>query len=246
MVRSVLIYLLFHVAVPAFSQTEKEYSDKVVALQHSFNDPGALQLAYEGLAKYPDSYVLMVNISFLHTTLAINATDKKSQEAHLANADAMADKLLKVHPDKSYTYSAKATSLGGMAITQPNKRKIDFAYEIKKHVDKAIKLDNSSSIAWHLLGRWSYEMASLSKAERFFAGIFYRAIPQAEMKDAIMYLHKSYNLDKTFVPNYLFLSLAYRKKGNEKSYKEFRDAGRQQIARVTNDIKILKQLNKLS
>ena len=135
----------------AFAQTEKQFIDEVVALQRSFKDADALKHAEAGLKKYPNSLYLMGNQSLLYSTLALHAGNKEMQSKYCNSADHTANVLIQKFPNESISYTSKATALGVVALFEPNKRKIDFAYEIKRFIDKALALDKNSAIAWHVL-----------------------------------------------------------------------------------------------
>ena len=238
--------LLFLLAGEVKAQTERDFVRQIEQKQRAFDDAGALAVATQAAAKYPSSFDILILNSFLNTTLALNEPNEKKQWNYLQAADSIADNLLKNFAHESLSYTAKATSLGGMAITQPAKKKIDIAYQIKTHIDKAITLDKNSAIAWHVLGRWSYEMASIGKTSRFFASFFLRSLPNASMNDAIKFLYKSYTLKKDFAPNYLFLAKSYKKIGNLRDSQRFINEGKSLKPMSSNDRKIIAQINELS
>ncbi|RYF85697.1 MAG: tetratricopeptide repeat protein [Chitinophagaceae bacterium] len=105
---------------------------------------------------------------------------------------------------------------------------------IKKHVDVAIKSNPNNYLAWHILGRWNYEISNVSAVERAGAKLFYGGVPHGTLANAIMYFEKARSLEPLFILNYLSLADAYHKNGQiDKAIAILGNV--QQIAATTED-----------
>jgi tetratricopeptide (TPR) repeat protein len=68
-----------------------------------------------------------------------------------------------------------AICYGRAALLEPPSRRMEYSARIKGEAEAAVRLDPSLDNAWHVLGRWNYELANLNPALRFVAeGIFGR------------------------------------------------------------------------
>ena len=78
-----------------------------------------------------------------------------------------------------------AIALGRSSMSKSGRDKIDNAKEVKKYVDAAIAGDAANFKAWHVLGRWQYEISNLNALERGLVKLFYGALPPATLKQSI-------------------------------------------------------------
>jgi tetratricopeptide (TPR) repeat protein len=83
--------------------------------------------------------------------------------------------------------------------------------EIKNYAETAIKLNNTNYKAWHVLGKWYYEVSNLNLFERTAVQIFYGGLPEASFKKSIMAFEKARSLTRNFCLNNLELARAYHK-----------------------------------
>jgi tetratricopeptide (TPR) repeat protein len=93
---------------------------------------------------------------------------------------------------------------------------VELAKDVKGYAETAIRLDKDNFRAWHILGRWNYEVSNLNIAEKSFARLFYGKIPSATLEDAVFDFEKSRLLNPAFLLNYLELAKCYQRKGDDK------------------------------
>ena len=78
-------------------------------------------------------------------------------------------------------------------------------------VDIALKNDQANYKAWHVLGRWNYEISNLSFIEKAAVNIFFGGVPKATFADAVKSFEKAKNISPGFVINYFEMARAYKK-----------------------------------
>ena len=118
---------------------------------------------------------------------------------------------LKLDPNNSEANCVMAIALGRSTLNKGGKEKISSARDIKRYVDVAIKNDPQNFKAWHVLGRWNYELSGLNMIERTAAKILYGDVPMGSIKMAIQAFEKSNSFTAGFILNYLELAKAYNK-----------------------------------
>lgn len=123
---------------------------------------------------------------------------------------------LKVEPANSAANCMMAIALGRVSLEKSGKEKIKAAKEIRKYADIALKNDPSNFKAWHVLGRWNFEISNLSFIEKTAVKVLFGGVPKASIEDAVKAFEKAKELSPTFVINYFELARAY-KKNNQKT-----------------------------
>jgi len=124
-------------------------------------------------------------------------SDRASRDSLLLRAQVDARRAVRLAPNDARALFALGLVLGNTALTKGNKEKVRMATEIRSLALRAIAADSSHDGAHHLLGRWNYEVMSLSGFERFIAkrilggGIFGQASWEEARKD----LERAVSLD---------------------------------------------------
>ncbi|MDN3657597.1 hypothetical protein QWZ08_18235 [Ferruginibacter paludis] len=122
-----------------------------------------------------------------------------------------ADVALKIDPNNAESNCVMAIALGRSSLNKSGKEKISTAKEIRKYVDIAIKNDPRNFKAWHVLGRWNFELSELNIIERTAAKLLYGTIPVGTISGAIAAFEKSNSITAGFILNYFELARAYQK-----------------------------------
>ncbi|MEO6254318.1 MAG: hypothetical protein ABIO79_13475 [Ferruginibacter sp.] len=139
---------------------------------------------------------------------------KLRDEYYLA-AKIYAETSLKIDPKNGEANCVMAIALGRSSLSKSGKEKIIAAREIKKYVDAAIANDPKNFKAWHVLGRWQYEISNLNGLERSLVKILYGGLPPATLKQSITAFEKARSLRPEFILNYFEMAKAYEDNNNK-------------------------------
>jgi tetratricopeptide (TPR) repeat protein len=126
-----------------------------------------------------------------------------------------AQTALKVDSKNSEANCVMAIALGRSSMSKSGRDKIDNAKEVKKYVDAAINGDAGNFKAWHVLGRWQYEISNLNSLERGLVKLFYGGLPPASLKQSIASFEKARALRPEFLLNYYEMAKAYKDNDNK-------------------------------
>lgn len=126
-----------------------------------------------------------------------------------------AGSALKIDPKNSEANCVMAIALGRSSMSKSGKEKIENAKEVKKYVDAAIAGDPRNFKAWHVLGRWQYEISNLNGLERGLVKVLYGALPPATLKQSIASFEKARALRPEFLLNYFEMAKAYKDNDNK-------------------------------
>lgn len=156
----------------------------------------------------------VTKISELNSRIGSRENDVTKRDAYYREAEKFANYALKLNPQSDEANVVKAMVLGKMSLGKPAKERIRLAKEVKIYADRALNINANNYVAWHIVGRWHYELANISSFERAAAKVFVAAIPTGSNAKAIQYFEKARSLAPTFTLNSLELAKAYYKADN--------------------------------
>ncbi|BFZ06868.1 hypothetical protein BsWGS_09907 [Bradybaena similaris] len=103
-----------------------------------------------------------------------------------------------------------AIIIGSITQFLPVQEQIKNAFDIKEHIQAAIKYKPSDALSHHMLGRWCYSVYMLSWVERKVASTLFAVPPTATLEEALDCFHKAEELKpKGSIDNALYLAKAY-------------------------------------
>ena len=175
------------------------------------NERAAFAKFKEVLKIQPSNQYALNKCSELCSRIGKRQTDSKIMSEYYTAAKNYASIALKVNPNNSESNCVMAIALGRSTLNKTGKEKISAAKQIKHYVDAAIKNDPKNFKAWHVLGRWHYEISTLNAFEKTAVKIFYGAFPPASLKESIQAFEKSQSITGGFILNYFEMAKAYKK-----------------------------------
>jgi hypothetical protein len=155
----------------------------------------------------PANWKAAIALSDLSLPLTSKA-DRARRDSLLALGERRARRAVRVAPGDANALFALGLVLGNTALTRGTKEKVRMATEIHSLALRAIAADSNHSGALHLLGRWNYEVMSLSGFERFIAknilggGVF----GQASWEEARSDLSRATTIDPQRIYHHLDLA----------------------------------------
>lgn len=130
-----------------------------------------------------------------------------------------------LNPKESEAHLSIAISHAKMVPLLGNKERMESSRQIKIEVDKAIKLDPSSDLAWHILGCWHQKLAGIGLLKRTMAMVVYEGLPTAKNEDAIKCFEKAIELNPSRLIHYIELGRTYAQMGDATKAREYIDKG---------------------
>jgi hypothetical protein len=180
-------------------------------LENLPDEKAAFTTFKEVLRMQPANVYALNKCSELCSRIGKRRPDKASSNDYYQAAVMYAATALKIDSTNSESNCVMAIALGRSSLNKSGKEKIAAASEIKKYVDLSIKNDPHNFKAWHVLGRWNFELSTLNFIERTAAKLIYGAVPAGTLNDAIYAFEKSNSITDGFILNYFELARAYQK-----------------------------------
>jgi tetratricopeptide (TPR) repeat protein len=212
----ILIVLFFYGLIPTMTAQDAAVLTKEGnELEASMNENGALEKFKSVLRINPVNVYALNKCSELCSRIGKREVNLQKREDFYKAAITYAEIALKVAPTNSEANCVMAIALGRITMNKSGKEKIHTAKEIKKYVDISIKYDANNFKAWHVLGRWHYELSCLNVVEKTAVKVFFGGVPACSFKESIKAFEKSQSLAGGFILNYFEMAKSL-KKNNEK------------------------------
>jgi tetratricopeptide (TPR) repeat protein len=216
-----LFFVLLRIAAFSFAQGLSRPNEDVAPvikeasrLETSLNEKAALEKFKEALKLQPSNIFVLNKCSELCSRIGKREPNIKTRSAYFQYAKNYAAAALQINPGNADANCAMAIVLGSIALRGSSKEKVDAAKEIKKYVDLALKNDPLNYKAWHVLGRWHFELSDLNIIERAAVKILFGGLPHSTVHDAVKAFEKAGSI-KAFAANYIELARAYKKNNQQ-------------------------------
>jgi tetratricopeptide (TPR) repeat protein len=161
----------------------------------------------------PNNVHLLVRISREFRHLMSDATQPEQKLSFGGTAVDYAKRAAALQPDDPETQLAVAISYGKLAPLESNRAKLEASRIIKVAADKVIRLDPSSDLGWHVLGRWHMALAEVNAFERALAQFAYGKLPESTYEDAARCFEKAIELNPNRLMHYIELGSVYARMG---------------------------------
>ena len=126
-----------------------------------------------------------------------------------------------LEPNDPEAQLAVAISYGKLEPFEGNREKFEASRVIKKAADKVIKLDPSSDLGWHVLGRWHMALAEVSAFQRSMAQMLYGKLPESTYEQAARCFEKAIELNPNRLMHYIELGRVYAHMGRTDEARSF-------------------------
>lgn len=177
------------------------------------NELAAYYKLKEALKIQPNQVNALSKCSELCSRIGSREKDAKKRDSWFSAALGYANKAVSISPSSDRANVSLAMVLGKNSLSKSGKEKIKNADKIKKLCELALRTNPNNYLAWHILGRWNYEISGINPFERAAAKLFFGGLPQGSLNNAILYFEKTKSLMPNFILNYLELAKAYHKDG---------------------------------
>jgi tetratricopeptide (TPR) repeat protein len=205
------VLFAFTLLLPARAQDINAMIKEGYRLEAIPNEKASFQKFKEILKLDPTNIIALNKCSELCSRIGQReATNTKLRNDYYTAAKIYAETALKIDPNNSEANCVMAMALGRSSMSKSGKEKIVNAREVRRYVDASIKNDPKNFKAWHILGRWHYEISNLNILEKSFVKLLYGGLPPASLKQSIYAFEMSKILTPEFILNYYEMAKAYK------------------------------------
>ncbi|HRI20698.1 MAG TPA: hypothetical protein PLA68_07075, partial [Panacibacter sp.] len=180
-------------------------------LEKQLKEPEALDKYKQAVAADANNIAALVKCAELNASIGARQTDKNWKIIYYNNTQTFARQAYAADSNSADASYAMALAAAKMTeIADENKQVIAYVRETKMYIDKALTVNTSHAKANYTLGKWHYEMVTLSWVKKAAVKAIYGGLPKGAIDSAILYMEKCRKLDQYFVRNYLDLAKAYQ------------------------------------
>jgi tetratricopeptide (TPR) repeat protein len=241
------LLLVFLISILTFLKPAAQDIDKIIKeadrLEAIPDEKAALAKFKEALRVKPIHLHALSKSSELCSRIGQRQTNTTVRDDYYKAAKTYAATALMIDSTNSEANTSMAIMLGRSTLTKSGKEKVVSAKDLKKYVEVAIKNNPNNFLAWHVLGRWHYEISNLNMIERAAVKVFYGGFPPSSLKEGIKAFEKAQSLTPGFILNYLELAKAYNR-NNQKDKAKALLATMMQLPNHTEDDPDIKETGK--
>ena len=183
--------------------------------ESSMQEKSAFHLFVEAQKIKPADPIALYKCSELASRIGNRESSEASRNRYYQSALAYARQMVKLYPQNDQSHLALSIALGRIALTKSGKEKVVTVKEIKQAAESAVKINPQNYKAWHVLGKWYYEVSNLNLVERAAIKLFFGGMPEASFARSIQCYEKAKSIQPNFNLNHLELAKAYHKDGEE-------------------------------
>lgn len=165
-------------AGPALAGPEEEAIRRSDALEAENRPQEALAVLQEADRRSPRQADILFRLAKHYDRLSRQAAPGTADRLLAASHDA-ATRAVEADPANAQARLALAIASGRLARKESPRRQIELSRLIQSEAEEAVRLDPDNDIAWHVLARWNFEMATINPVLRKLAQAIYGKLPAA-------------------------------------------------------------------
>jgi tetratricopeptide (TPR) repeat protein len=212
--------LLLFLASTLYAQGVGDLVTAGDALDEKNLNSEALPLYIKADALKPNDAEILRRISKQYAQLMLDAKSSSDRDELGRKALDAAKRAVGADPNNSQAHLALAIVYGRIALNEPARQKIEMSRLIKQEAETAARLDPKNDYAWHVLGRWNYEVANFNPVLKVLAQAIYGKLPDASNEKAVEYFKKAIALQPQRVVHHLELGRAYLALGEKQKARD--------------------------
>ncbi|KAG4069216.1 hypothetical protein HA402_012069 [Bradysia odoriphaga] len=194
----------------ARAQSVADMMEEARQLEKQMKESEAFEKDKDILKIQPNELDALNQASQLCSRIGNRQKSKDDKISYFNLAKSYAQQALKVSPNSPESNLSMAIAMGRMALISGAKDKVAASKDVKKYAELAIKFNPSLAQAYHVLGKWNYEVANLNAFERGAAKMLFGGLPDGSLSNAIAQYERCRQLDPGFILNYYELARAYK------------------------------------
>ena len=157
----------------------------------------------EALAEqHPKHGGILWRLARTRTDVAERVDNEADRKALCRRALAEAEQAVDLLPNSSDAHLAKAVAAGRLGMVSKTRRQVELSRMVREYADRAIALGPENDLAYHIRGRWHYEVAQLGFFARRMVSLVYGGLPDASFEEACADYRAALELEERLVHHF--------------------------------------------
>jgi tetratricopeptide (TPR) repeat protein len=165
------------------------------ALDAINDNRNALPIFLEADKADPNNAEILRRIAKQYAELVVDAKSKAEQKSFAEQSVEYGKRAVSADSKNALAHLSLAICYGKLTFCCDNRTKVECSKLVREETIKSIELDPKNDFAYHMLGRWNYELANMNGALRLIATMIYGGLPAASNEEAVKYFQKAIALD---------------------------------------------------
>jgi tetratricopeptide (TPR) repeat protein len=204
-----LAFLLFAWPLALAAGTADALVSQALAAEAHFDAKTALGFFLKADAAQPNDPFILEKISKQYSDSISDAADPDEKKRRAEKAVAYARRAVALEPKSAVNLTALAISYGKLGFYSDTRTEIAYSRLVEDYAGRALALDPNYDWAYHVLGRWNYEIAGLGATKRFLVKLIYGGLPPASTAEAVRLLRHAVQLAPQISAHHVELGFAY-------------------------------------
>jgi len=211
-----LLWLItFGVALSARAQSAADLLRAGDVLDAKHRNQEAVGIYLEADAIQPNDAEILRRIAKQYSQQVVSESRSPENRELARKALDYAQRAVRSDPGNANAHLSLAICCGKAAFLEGARRRIEMSRLIRGEAEAAIRLDPGSDYAWHVIGRWNYELANFNAALRFLAEAIYGRFPDASNERAAECFEKAIAIQPDRVIHHVELGRTYAALGRK-------------------------------
>jgi tetratricopeptide (TPR) repeat protein len=185
------------------------------ALDVRFRNREAIEIYLKADALQPNDAEILRRIAKQYSQLMVSESRSPENKDLARKALDYAQRAVQSDPANANARLSLAICYGKAAFLEGARRRIEMSRLIREEAEAAIRIDPRLDYAWHVLGRWNYELANFNAALRFLAEAIYGKFPDASNERAAECFEKAVAFEPDRVIHHVELGRTYAALGRK-------------------------------
>jgi tetratricopeptide (TPR) repeat protein len=204
-----LTLMLFAWPLALAAGTSDTLVQQALGAEAHFDTKTALGFFLKADAARPADPFILEKISRQYSDFISDTADTAEKKRRAEKAVAYALRAVALEPKSAVNLTALAVSYGKLGFYSNTRTEIACSRLVEDYAGRALALDPNYDWAYHVLGRWNYEIASIGATERFFAKLVYGGLPPASTAEAVRLLRRAVVLAPQIPAHHVELGFAF-------------------------------------
>jgi tetratricopeptide (TPR) repeat protein len=161
----------------------------------------------------PDNVGVLLRMSKQYSDLITQAGSGADARNFAERARQYAARAVELAPDNAKAHLSLAICYGKLTEFVGSRTKVEYSKIVHDETLRSIEFDPHDDFAWHVLGRWHYEVANISSMLKTVAKLIYGGLPAASNEEAIKHLKKASEIAPQRIIHHSELARVYRTVG---------------------------------